>query len=776
MAEPSTAGPFAGVRILELTRGIAGRTAGMLLADLGSDVVRASDDRPDAERDPGGLCWDRGKVLAPLHGTTISELRRLAVGADVLLTDLRPDEIAGHWASPSDALAASPRLVHAWLPPYAARGRWSDLPDDPLLLAAVGGFADHFPAVADVPVAPVVPTISYLQGAVGAAAIAAALVGRSADGPGRRVTVSGLHAIAATQASMMMTAEDGTAILSAGKRAPGAPNYRSYRGSDGRWLYLAALTPGFFFRALEVLDRMDILVREDVAGEFMNLLRPDVGAAVGAELAETFAARPRAEWLRLLADAGIPAAPVTTREEWLAGEQVTAVGARLEADHPSLGRVIMPGLAVRLSATPGGVRHLPSAAHVAAASSLWPDADGAPGVVGATEGGATEGSTTEGGAATGRGEPDGRTPLDLPLAGIRVLDMSTFMAAPFATTLLADFGADVVKVEPAAGDPYRVYSASYTAVNQRKRAAALDLRKPDERDALLRLTADADVLVDNLRADSLSRLGLGDGVLAAAYPRLVRCSVSAYGRTGPFADLPGFDPVMQARSGMMLAQGGADDPVASVAPIHDVGTAALAALGILAALFVRGRTGRGQHVTASLAAASVFLQSAELTTFAGRPAAPAGGVDFPGPSAVRRYYRASDGWLAVAATTTGQVAGLLAAAGHPEWGALDDAALADRLSGVLASRPVEDWVTELAARRVPACPVLPRAGELADPFLVANEFSHVVTDPVVGKLRTARGFSDWPGTRPSSQRPARGTTVGEDTAAVLAAAGISLTS
>ena len=233
---------------------------------------------------------------------------------------------------------------------------------------------------------------------------------------------------------MMMTAEDGTAILSAGKRAPGAPNYRSYRGSDGQWLYLAALTPGFFFRALEVLDRMDILVREDVAGEFMNLLRPDVGAAVGAELAETFAARPRDDWLRLLADAGIPAAPVATREEWLASEQVTAVGARLEADHPSLGRVVMPGVAVTLSATPGRVRHLPSAEHVAAASSLWP---------------ARTAQREAGGAATGRLRPTAGRRRTLPLAGIRVLDMSTFMAAPFASTLLADFGADVVKVEPA---------------------------------------------------------------------------------------------------------------------------------------------------------------------------------------------------------------------------------------------------------------------------------------------------------------------------------------
>jgi hypothetical protein len=121
---------------------------------------------------------------------------------------------------------------------------------------------------------------------------------------------------------------------------------------------------------------------------------------------------------------------------------------------------------------------------------------------------------------------------------------------------------------------------------------------------------------------------------------------------------------------------------------------------------------------------------------------------------------------------------------HPEWSALADDALAgdvtsddvlaQRLSGVLAERPVEAWLAGLAAYEVPACRVLPRAGELADQFLDENEFSHVVADPVVGKLRVVRGFSDWPGTVRTSGRPARGTTAGEDTEAVLAAAGIRL--
>lgn len=135
------------------------------------------------------------------------------------------------------------------------------------------------------------------------------------------------------------------------------------------------------------------------------------------------------------------------------------------------------------------------------------------------------------------------------------------------------------------------------------------------------------------------------------------------------------------------------------------------------------------------------------------------------------------------------MAGLLSAVGHPEWAtaagagpkdpaltetATDDATLAGRLTEVLARRPVDAWVADLASCGVPACAVLPRAGELADPFLTENDFSHVVDDPVTGQLRVVRAFSDWPGTRPPSARPPRGTTPGEETAEVLASAGIDL--
>lgn len=717
VAAGAARGPFRAVRVLELTRGQAGRMAGMLLADLGADVVRVLPHGTAIEQTPEGLAWDRGKRFTVAGGGRQRD--ELAAGADVVLCDGPRAEM--------DGLAAGPGLVRVWMPPHTARGQFAGLPDDPVLRTALGGFAAHHPSVADRPVASVVPVFCAVHAAMGATAAAAGLLRARMKGQASgTVVVSGLHAMAACLCSMAIAGLDVDEVHSTGSRLPGPPNYRAYRAGDGRWLYLAALTPEFFFRALSVLDRMDVMAIDGVDGEFTNLLVAKTGSPVGAELEKTFAGRPCAEWIAEFTAAGVPAAPVSTRAEWLAGPFHDGL---VTLSHPELGTVTMPDVPVRLSASPGRVRHVPSADHVIPGAPTWPHRD------------------PPAWPHRSRTPPSASAPpAARPLAGLRIVDLSTFLAAPFAATLLAGHGAEVVKIERPGGDPYRVYTASFAAVNHAKTIGTLDLRDPAARKAFLTIIREADVLVDNMPASAMERLGLGDAELAAVSPALVRCSVSAFGRSGSHADLPGFDPVLQSLSGLAAAQGGSGEPAPCSSPVNDVGTSALAALGVLAALYERAGGGPGQHVTASLAATAGFLQLAEMTGFDGRPPAASGGRDYPGPTPVRRLYRAADGWLAVAAATREQIAALLAVTGVVGDEALvGSSGLARALADALAPRPVGHWLAALADRGVPACPVIARDRALCDPALGDVGLTHVVRDPQIGRLRVVRRYADWAG-------------------------------
>src|SRR5690606_24916848 len=153
-----------------------------------------------------------------------------------------------------------------------------------------------------------------------------------------------------------------------------------------------------------------------------------------------------------------------------------------------------------------------------------------------------------------------------PLEGIRVIDAATFLAAPLVASLLADHGAEVIKVEPRDGDPYRAFTLSFISVNQYKRGVVLDLGTDPGRETLLDLVRRADVLVENLRPGRLDKLGVGPEVLRRERPELVQCTVSAYGRAGAYATAPGFDPVFQSLSGMAAAQGGDSQPLAAPMP------------------------------------------------------------------------------------------------------------------------------------------------------------------------------------------------------------------
>ena len=220
----------------------------------------------------------------------------------------------------------------------------------------------------------------------------------------------------------------------------------------------------------------------------------------------------------------------------------------------------------------------------------------------------------------------------------------------------------MIKVEPPEGDSFRVPGFHF---NRGQRSLAINLRATAGHDAFLRLVAASDVVIDNYRPGVLEHLGIDYDSLAAVKPGIITVSVTGFGAVGPMAGRPGFDPILQAMSGMMAAQGGDSDPVFFTLAVDDVTAACFSVLGTCAALYHRMTGGGGQCVTTSLAAVAAFMQCGELIEYAGRPAAPVGGRDYQGPSPLRRYYRTADGWIRLSLNSAEQAGALLDWAGRP---------------------------------------------------------------------------------------------------------------
>ncbi len=266
-----------------------------------------------------------------------------------------------------------------------------------------------------------------------------------------------------------------------------------------------------------------------------------------------------------------------------------------------------------------------------------------------------------------------------PLAGLKVIDLSHVMAGPTCSMLLADMGADVIKVEkmPAGDDARRMTppaiageSAAFLMMNRNKRGIALDLKTEAGRAVLSRLLQDADVLVENYRRGTMERMGFGYEVLHASNPRLIYCSISGFGRTGPYADRGGFDLVAQGMSGLMsiTGEGPGCPPVKLGAPVTDITAGILACVGILAALHSRESRGQGQMVDTSLFEAGIihtYWQSA-IAFATGQTPGPMG-TGHP-LNAPYQAFPAADGWITVGAANQGNWLRLLEALEAPELG------------------------------------------------------------------------------------------------------------
>jgi crotonobetainyl-CoA:carnitine CoA-transferase CaiB-like acyl-CoA transferase len=327
-----------------------------------------------------------------------------------------------------------------------------------------------------------------------------------------------------------------------------------------------------------------------------------------------------------------------------------------------------------------------------------------------------------------------------PFEGIRVVDATHVLAGPFAAYQLALFGAEVVKVEhPAEPDqsrdsgPDRALNrgnmGTYALTqNSNKRAITLDLRQEGGREVMRRLLAGADVLVENYRPGAFEALGFGPEAVAAINPRLVYCSISAFGQRGPRAEQTAYDHVIQATSGVMAATGTAEaNPIKLGAPVIDYATGTMGAFALAAALFQRERTGRGQRIDLAMLDVAMMMQASHLAAFlrTGKGPEPHGNQN---PYATNSAYEAKNGaLLMLGASNLRQQRRLWAALGRPEMAKDDnEARLAAReeeaaaLRSIMRTRTADEWESFLQARHVPAARVRTTAEAMADPHLAAR--------------------------------------------------------
>ena len=734
---------LSGLRVLDLSEGPTGALTAALLGDFGADVIKTVAKDPRTGRDtvdPDWLVGNRGKRLG-LTGedpdVTRDVVAELVRGCHVVIAETA--ELLARVGVTADSVGARVAVV---LPPYDVSSTpWSG-GESVEMLTAMTGLPAAQSSFSGEPVETVYPYLRYAHAAWAATCAVAALLERQRSGAGQLVSVSGLQA-AALYCGYLYARPDYVAdVVRTGGSGGQHPVYRPYRGSDDRWFLVGGLGPKFARAVLVLTGSQDLLDDDRVGGKLDRIWAPDNSGWVIEHLEKIFAGEPADHWIKLLEAADVPCTLLQAREQWFAGPQVAAGGQRQELTDPLLGPMVAAALPVFPEGRPPNVRAIPPASPLERIR--W----------GATDSWRVPLSVEAAPPGTG------------PLAGVRVASMGSFVAGPFTGSLLAELGADVVKVEPPQGDPWRLVGFAY---NRGTRGLAVDMHSSAGRQAVHRVLATCDLLLDNFRVGVTRRLGISHEQLQSLGTDVVTVSVTAYGESGPLAELPGYDVVAQAASGMMTALGGRNAPVMSSLPSIDHTTATLSAFAAVLGLLHRARAKKANHLSTSLVGTALYIQAPELLSYRGRPPGRSGGRDYQGPGALDRIYRVSDGFVRL------QMESLDAPAWRKAGLAIDDqetaGGVAAAITATLARHTRQDALERLARAGVRVAPVRGVAEIVSDPELHGSGVLDWL--PAAGGARfcVPGRLSTFSRTGQSNLLPAPG--LGEHTAEVLAQAGYS---
>ena len=716
----------------------------MLLADNGARVVRLAMDGADDVRSGGVFAlYDRGKEAARLRADIGADgFAEFCGGADVLLEDFSP-------ASPTraalglDALGKRiPHLVHCSITAYGASGPLAGEPADHDLAAARIGILASQPSRrgGGGPVHVVHPVAYVGAGLLAALGIVSALFRREKDGGARR----GGRVETSLMAGALLYAPK-----AAGEKIPvrpmnmtaqgGGPFYSVFECADGEWLQLGCIHSGFVDLAAAVIGVADFIASNPEMGDGRWPRDESARRRLFNKVAERLRTRTADEWIADLQAADIPCGPVQTAREAMDDPQIRHNNLVVKLDDPVFGETLMAGAPINLSETPARIRSARAAkAEFFDVSTFESPARRAP-----------ESESARGGG--------------LPLAGVRVMEMTNVIAGPVAGRLLADLGADMVKFESPFGDISRPGGgAGFISYNAGKRSVSVDTKTAAGAEIARRLAARADLILANMRPGAIDRMGLDADFLRGANPRVVQAHITAYGWDGPYAHRPGVDPIAQAITGLQRAQGGADGaPVylSALAPCDYTG-GALGALGAALGLLARERHGIGQRADTNLLAAGALMNADGFIQYGGKPDRPLPDGDQFGINALRRLYQTADGWIYLAADANAHAE---QAAAFLDGGGADD----------IARMTTERALNALASRGLPCAPVTEdyARGFFQDPQALANGMAAALEHPALGTVNLSGNLVsfDGVGTLPKRHTPL----LGEHTAEVLAELGFS---
>ncbi|MEC9320928.1 MAG: CoA transferase [Chloroflexota bacterium] len=666
--------------VIDASQGKAAALCSMLLADNGARVIKIGQSRDHMDSDPEFAILDRGKEFCAVSLEEKDKIVKLISRADVLIDDLDVGDERRKHLDFEDLVVLNPGLVHCSMTPFGTDGPIRMEPHIPDLVKARMGIFHSAPGFREGHIYVVHPIVEVGAGILAAQGVVAALFSRLVTLSGRKLETSLMAG-----ALLFTPLAGGTSVPQQTRNSTavgGAPFYSVYECSDGKWLQLGCIHLGFIDQASSVMGIADVLLdpkygggriptddsaREELFEIVKNIMKSDSSG----------------NWATRLEEADVPFAIVATVSEAMANTQVIHNGLIHELIDPVFGEMTQYGLTLQLSGTPGHIKGPRKEVG-------WDELELSP-----------------------QQQDYVFSPTllatELPLEGVKVGDITNVIAGPVAGRLLADLGADVLKIETFTGDFSRGPSAIFRSLNSNKRSISIDSKNPDGRDTLQHIVSECDALVANLRPGATERMGIGGQQLREINPTIVETHVTAFGWDGPLSSRPGVDPLAQAYMGLQHAQGGEGNQpsyLSHLAPC-DYSGGALAAYGTVLGLYVKKKTGIGQKIDTNLLNMGTLMVNGDFASFKGKEPRRLSDPGQHGMSDFRRLYKTSDGWIFVNAEGNNSSLQLLEVMNVRNSSCIDSkkhSCIGIDLENEFVERDSEYWLKFLASNGISAAP------------------------------------------------------------------------